>query len=310
MVTELQRKAAQSIVNIFETGRPRGDYGQVTLLPGDSGHLTYGRSQTTLASGNLYLLIKAYCEAEDAGFAAMLSGYLERLADRDLTLDNDMEFRRLLRDAGEDPVMYDVQDQFFDRVYWDPSVASATAIGLGTALGTGVVYDSRVHGSWGRIRNRTNERYGSVSDVGEETWITNYVQERRDWLANHSNELLHRTVYRMDALRQLIDAGNWELALPFYVRGILIDENVLSGTMPIRASAHDEGERTLLLRTPNMRGNDVREVQQALVDVGFTISADGVFGPKTSEAVKRFQQQKSLKMDGVVGPATRSALGI
>jgi len=310
MITELQKKAAQAIVNIFETSHPLGDYGLVTLLPGDSGHLTYGRSQTTLASGNLYLLIKAYCEAEDAGFAAMLSGYLERLADRDLTLDNDMEFRRLLRDAGEDPVMYDVQDQFFDRVYWDPSVASATAIGLGTALGTGVVYDSRVHGSWGRIRNRTNERYGSVSDVGEETWITNYVQERRDWLANHSNELLHRTVYRMDALRQLIDAGNWELALPFYVRGILIDENVLSGTMPIRASAHDEGERTLLLRTPNMRGNDVREVQQALVDVGFTISADGVFGPKTSEAVKKFQQQKSLKMDGVVGPATRSALGI
>ena len=73
MITELQKKVAQSIVNIFETGRPRGDYGQVTLLSGDSGHLTYGRSQTTLASGNLYLLIKAYCEAADAKFATMLS---------------------------------------------------------------------------------------------------------------------------------------------------------------------------------------------------------------------------------------------
>lgn len=28
-------------------------------MPGDTGHLTYGRAQTTLASGNLYLLLKA-----------------------------------------------------------------------------------------------------------------------------------------------------------------------------------------------------------------------------------------------------------
>ena len=58
MLTDLQKKAAQAVVNVFETGHARGEYGQVTLLPGDSGHLTYGRSQTTLASGNLFLLIK------------------------------------------------------------------------------------------------------------------------------------------------------------------------------------------------------------------------------------------------------------
>ena len=29
------------------------------------------------------------------------------------------------------------------------------------------------------------------------------------WLANHSNRLLRRTVYRMNALRRLIDADNW-----------------------------------------------------------------------------------------------------
>jgi chitosanase len=55
MLTELQKKTAKAIVNIFETGRPLGDYSKVTLLQGDTGHLTYGRSQTTLASDNLYL---------------------------------------------------------------------------------------------------------------------------------------------------------------------------------------------------------------------------------------------------------------
>jgi chitosanase len=47
MLTDLQTRAAQAIVNVFETGTPRGDYGRVTLLAGDTGHLTYGRSQTT-----------------------------------------------------------------------------------------------------------------------------------------------------------------------------------------------------------------------------------------------------------------------
>ena len=55
MLTELQKLTAQAIVNVFETGKARGDYGRVSVMRGDTGHLTYGRSQTTLAIGNLYL---------------------------------------------------------------------------------------------------------------------------------------------------------------------------------------------------------------------------------------------------------------
>ena len=79
MLTDRQKKAAQVIVNIFETGRAEGHYGQVTLLAGDPGHLTYGRSQTTLASGNLFLLIKAYTECDGAEFGSELREYLPRL---------------------------------------------------------------------------------------------------------------------------------------------------------------------------------------------------------------------------------------
>ena len=40
------------------------------------------------------------------------------------------------------------------------------------------------------------------------------------------------------------------------------------------------------------------------------IAADGVFGPQTKRAVKRFQRGRALADDGVVGPATRGALGM
>src|SRR5207244_3971494 len=124
-ITDIQKKTAEAIVNIFETSHVEGDYGKVTLLSGDSGHLTYGRSQTTLASGNLFLLIKAYCETPHAQCAGMLQPYLPRLSNRDLALDQDLNFRQILREAGDDPVMHDTQDRFFDSVYWAPALQSA-----------------------------------------------------------------------------------------------------------------------------------------------------------------------------------------
>ncbi len=309
MLTELQKKAAQAIVNIFETGKAEGEYGKVTLLWGDPGHLTYGRSQTTLASGNLFLLIKAYTEHEDAEFGDALDAYLTRLANRDTALDQDRRLQRLLRDAGDDPVMQDVQDEFFDRVYWAPSQKAAETTGISTGLGSSVVYDSRIHGSWVRMRDRTIDRYGAVEAIGEKAWIEKYVATRKDWLANHSIRILNKTTYRMAAFQTLIGQDKWGLELPFSVRGIRIDEEVLAGK-PVRVSAQDVEERLLLLQSPYLKGEDVRDVQQALVDAGLEVEVDGIFGPLTSEAVKKFQRRNDLTVDGIVGPATLTALAL
>jgi peptidoglycan hydrolase-like protein with peptidoglycan-binding domain len=49
----------------------------------------------------------------------------------------------------------------------------------------------------------------------------------------------------------------------------------------------------------------VRGLQQAL-----GLSADGVFGPATQKALKRWQRAHGLTPDGVAGPATRAKLGL
>jgi chitosanase len=310
VLTDLQKRTAEAIVNVFETGRARGDYAKVTVIPGDPGHLTYGRAQTTLASGNLHLLVKAYCETAGATLAAALRRHLPKLATRDESLDRDLRLRRLLEDAGADAVMREVQDAFFDRVYWHPSASAAVALGIVSPLGANVVYDSHIHGSWLRIRDRTDQRHGPVSRIGERAWIAHYVAERREWLATHSITVLHLTVYRMDTFASLIREAAWDLPLPLRIRGVTIDQDTLVDPVPTRVSAQDPRERTLLVQRPPLKGPDVTAVQRALVAAEFRTTVDGRYGKRTATAVRAFQRSKDLVADGITGPATRAALGL
>jgi len=53
------------------------------------------------------------------------------------------------------------------------------------------------------------------------------------------------------------------------------------------------------------RGDDVKRLQEALSIAGFSPGpADGIFGPMTHWAVKRFQRKHNLLVDGIVGPQT------
>jgi peptidoglycan L-alanyl-D-glutamate endopeptidase CwlK len=58
------------------------------------------------------------------------------------------------------------------------------------------------------------------------------------------------------------------------------------------------------------RGEDVRLIQTRLSVLGFLNSGDidGVFGPGTEAAIKKFQKSKALAPDGLIGPQTRIAL--
>jgi peptidoglycan hydrolase-like protein with peptidoglycan-binding domain len=56
-------------------------------------------------------------------------------------------------------------------------------------------------------------------------------------------------------------------------------------------------------------GTAVEALQRALIALGVNPGpADGLFGPKTEAAVKRFQKKSGLVDDGIAGPKTLAAL--
>lgn len=66
------------------------------------------------------------------------------------------------------------------------------------------------------------------------------------------------------------------------------------------------GERNL---SQGDEGADVALLQQKLTGEGYyNYRIDGIFGPQTRKAVRKFQRDKGLAVDGIVGPNTLSHL--
>jgi chitosanase len=308
LMTGVQERTAKAIVNLFETSQVTGDYAAVTVLAGDSGHLSYGRSQATLGSGTLHLLLERYCANAGARFGPRLLRWSDRVKARDESLDHDERLKNVLRACTDDPVMRDVQDRFFDQHYWMPAVRAATQMGARLPLGICIVYDSHVHGSW-RLLKAQADAQGAFDPAREQEWMRRYVALRRKWLAGHSNPALHPTVYRMDAFARLMDQGYWGLPLPLLVRGQEISVATLSAPPTGCYDGPEPGTRTLAVQSGGLlRGLDVRLLQLALSDLGADIMADGVFGATSARRVREYQARTGHPPTGVADPQLVAAV--
>jgi len=72
---------------------------------------------------------------------------------------------------------------------------------------------------------------------------------------------------------------------------------------------HQFGARALYLSSPMLRGDDVATLQLRLGSLGFNAGrVDGIFGPNTQQAVREFQRNTDLMVDGVCARDTVSQL--
>ena len=224
ILTPANKRLCERVLNAFETGSAEGDYSAIAIFhdgPHGIRQISYGRSQTTEYS-KLQDLVTRYVN-ENGQFSADLAPFVPKIGN--IALVDNEPFKDLLRRAGrDDPIMKSVQDRFFDERYYLPALKWAQDFGFKDALSLLVIYDSFVHS--GTILTFLRAQFREVppaSGGDEHTWISQYVEVRNSWLANHSNSELHPTVYRTKCLRFEIDRGNWDLSqVPINANGILV----------------------------------------------------------------------------------------
>lgn len=76
-----------------------------------------------------------------------------------------------------------------------------------------------------------------------------------------------------------------------------------------KTESKEEYEMTMRTLRKDSKGEDVKALQILLNGRGYNCgNADGIFGAKTETAVRKYQQDKKLTVDGIVGPATMGSL--
>ena len=86
---------------------------------------------------------------------------------------------------------------------------------------------------------------------------------------------------------------------------------ILVNVLVISAIAYSRNNSAQTLSRIGSRGQEVRQIQQKLRELGlYSGSVDGVYGTATQKAVRQFQKNCGLTVDGVAGPKTLLYLGL
>lgn len=216
----------------------------------DSGIVSYGRFQFTLASGMLRQIVDQFVAQSTTLTASQLRAYQGRIVARDASLRRDQTFRDLLIAAADEPVMQHIQDEVATTHYWEPIKRVAIEPrGLTTPLAWALLFDIGIHFGVGDGFLRIAERqfgvpersYVSVNGLSEAELITRVAELRKQ---SHDRQAIRDNLpglrVRGDFWLNLVQRGDWHL------QGDLNGNIIVKGTpIPVRTpngKTPDSGE--------------------------------------------------------------------
>jgi len=164
--------------------------------------------------GNLKQLINSYIKL-NGNLTEKFKPYLSQIMVKSLVTDK--AFIDLLKESGKDPVMQMCQERIFDEKYIDPAYNFCLTNKLETPLSKLVIADSYLHSGsiLSFLRNKFSEKV-PVNGGNEKAWTESYCKARREWLSNHTREVLRKTIYRMNFMLDRITDNDWDLSKGSY----------------------------------------------------------------------------------------------
>jgi chitosanase len=234
-LTAEQKRRAEQLTSIFENGTTEIQYGYVEYLDDGRGY-TCGRAGFTTGTGDAYEVVKRYTDRVPYNPLAKFLPELERLN----SLPEDSEerddvsglygFKEAWESLGDDEVFRSIQDEVLDEWYFQPAMEWADQVGIQTALGKAILYDTIIqHGNGDdpdglpALIAETERRMGGTPKTGinEKKWISTFLDVRRADLEYAHNpetrEEWAESVGRVYSLMQLVKSGNFDLDGPFTI---------------------------------------------------------------------------------------------
>ncbi|HLS66018.1 MAG TPA: N-acetylmuramoyl-L-alanine amidase [Pseudogracilibacillus sp.] len=144
-----------------------------------------------------------------------------------------------------------------------------------------------------RLGNNTIQRIVRTITPAKKPKMTGKTKAIQTWLNEYSfNQIKIDDKYGPETHRALVKVYQYELNKQFG-RHLVIDG--------IPGPKTDAAYVTI---RKGARGNLTKTVQAFLFFKRYTLAVDSIFGPITEEMVRRFQRDRSLRADGIVGRET------
>lgn len=170
------------------------------------------------------------------------------------------------------------------------------------------------------LPGRSNHEDGLALDTSDfNDWIVALENERWEWFGRFSRDDVHFSFEGVGVRNDIGDIGVkafqrlWNTHNPTdRIEDDGLWGNQTAARLKISPADGFSTKKLLKLIDPNMTGEDISKVQQALVNAGFLTASQvtDVYDSITQVAVKNFQEANGLGKDGIVGTQTRKFLGL
>lgn len=222
------RRVADQLVSVFENGRVDPHYHYVEALSDGRGY-TCGKIGFTTSGTEVRDVVAAYLAGRpDSALARHLPRLRELAAAGSGDTDGLAGFAADWAAAAGDPVFRQIQDAAADRLTFDPAMTAARRIGLRTALGVAVLFDTAVQHGMGpdpdglpALIDRAStaaDGQPATAGVAERRWLLDFLDVRaatlRDATDPATRQVWRQSVDRVEALRRLVQADQHQLAPP------------------------------------------------------------------------------------------------
>jgi chitosanase len=217
------RQRADRIISTFENSTINIQYGYAENI-NDGRGITAGRAGFTSSTGDLLEVVRRYCQiVPDSPLAAYLPAL--KVVNGTPSTKGLEGFAQAWRQAATtDQRLRGVQDRVVDEMYFNPAMKRAKDVGINTALGQLIIYDTIIQHGEGAdpdglpaIIDETVAKEG-MAQGNEAAWLRRFLDVRQKHLQQAHDPATRQgwreSVPRVTALRSILGSGNFDLRPP------------------------------------------------------------------------------------------------